>query len=773
MIHTIRTITVGQDECVIDRPIMLYRGDRDLEVEFSLVGNSFMFGTDGNVLASMQAKYAQLVVNTPSGLNMFSDIVACRKGNVIFTIRGEMIDEIKEVGMYAFQIRLLDATQTSRVTLPPVYNGIEIRQPIAAEDQENITGDGVVDYAELNRYTSETGPTFNSLGDYNKTTWQQRDIISAYRMNKIEDALYQINEHCQDNIDIHENQIAQLEANYNASFENVNKNINERIEYMQGEVNEAEAALNAAREHIDGAVAEMNVAKNDMLQTKNDIIARVDADIAAAEVELQTYIDNVMIEVNLACPPPPLEGIMNGDDVTSKLQAIISELGSNKRYILPYGAYTCSGPISLVNLSNVELDGSGSTIMLTASDVLFKFGENIENIDMHDFKVVGSGDVADGNGLLGNPSGTFINFANIHDNEIRDCVVAISLNADNGGHVRNSIIANNRIFNIVGEEPGQGYGIHIANVDANFFSNNVISGNYIEKTERHGIYVARGNGYIIENNTVRDNRYGKEPIGIRAAIHVGRTRNVIIRKNTVINALQGCIALFDGGVDYLCENVLITENRLIESTHSGSIVLNYEPSTTPNGVRNINIQNNFIIDNSKTTNGIVIGSGKNIDISNNTMDGVLNGIVLNQNGENAETNTYTDNVRIYNNIIETPSGQYGIRINGTSMASISIMNNKLTGFERDICSNVMQTNPNIFMENQSNDGMYFEGTSIKTKETQSLYIRGGMQILDHRWNSKPLILGDYYLWLTSGGILRIKNGPPESETDGTVVGTQA
>lgn len=372
MIHTIRTITVGQDECVIDRPIMLYRGDRDLEVEFSLVGNSFMFGTDGNVLASMQAKYAQLVVNTPSGLNMFSDIVACRKGNVIFTIRGEMIDEIKEVGMYAFQIRLLDATQTSRVTLPPVYNGIEIRQPIAAEDQENVTGDGVVDYAEMNRYTSESGPTFNSLGDYNKTTWQQRDVISTYRMNKIEDALFTINENCHDRIDEHENIIKQLEANYNAGFENVNKNINERIEYMQGEVNEAEAAMNEARTHIDGAVAEMNTAKEDMLETKEEVIAmvdraeedlaaQVDADVAAAEVELKEYVDEKMIGtiddriedilVNVKAFGATGDGIT--DDYASIFEAVEYCNQNKKTLYFPKGIYLLGSTIDFTNLSYV------------------------------------------------------------------------------------------------------------------------------------------------------------------------------------------------------------------------------------------------------------------------------------------------------------------------------------------------------------------------------------------------------------------------------------
>lgn len=348
MIHTIRTITVGQDECVIDRPIMLYRGDRDLEVEFSLVGNSFMFGTDGNVLASMQAKYAQLVVNTPSGSNMFSDIVACRKGNVIFTIRGEMIDEIKEVGMYAFQIRLLDATQTSRVTLPPVYNGIEIRQPIAAEDQENVTGDGVVDYAEMNRYTSESGPTFNSLGDYNKTAWQQRDIISTYRMNKIEDALYKINEHCRDTIDIHENQIAQLEASYNASFENVNKNINERIEYMQGEVNEAEAYVD---QRIDEMQGEVNEAEAAMNEAKEEFITKINTVEAELTEHVNQSIEGKMdeelahISNNIDLTPDDFDGT----DIEKLQQAFdyaveneIKTIKLNRSYDLTGGTVLCN-----------------------------------------------------------------------------------------------------------------------------------------------------------------------------------------------------------------------------------------------------------------------------------------------------------------------------------------------------------------------------------------------------------------------------------------------
>ena len=44
---------------------------------------------------------------------------------------------------------------------------------------------------------------------------------------------------------------------------------------------------------------------------------------------------------------------------------------------------------------------------------------------------------------------------------------------------------------------------------------------------------------------------------------------------------------------------------------------------------------------------------------------------------------------------------------------------------------------------------------------------------DGSWGSgKHIVLGNYHLWIDTQNRLRIKNGIPTSETDGTVVGTQ-
>ena len=193
MIHTIRTVAVGDQESKIDSPIILYRGDREVEVEFTINGSKFTFTNGGNVIKSTNATHSQLVINTPTGENMFSEVTECNDGKVVFVITKEMIDELIEVGFYSFQIRLFDESQVSRVTIPPVLKGIDIRNPIAAEDETNVVDIALVDYAVVVKDEFEDLSTFLPDGNYNKTEWESKDVISGARLNKIEDALYNIN----------------------------------------------------------------------------------------------------------------------------------------------------------------------------------------------------------------------------------------------------------------------------------------------------------------------------------------------------------------------------------------------------------------------------------------------------------------------------------------------------------------------------------------------------------------------------------------------------
>ena len=138
MIFTNRTITVKRGVSSINEPIILYRGDKEVEIRFALKEKApFIFNkeADSNIIENSEAAYGQLVIKTPNDLPaIFSEVTPTSEGKIVFKITGEMIDEITEVGNYSFQIRLFNENMNSRVTLPEVNGGIEIREPIASED---------------------------------------------------------------------------------------------------------------------------------------------------------------------------------------------------------------------------------------------------------------------------------------------------------------------------------------------------------------------------------------------------------------------------------------------------------------------------------------------------------------------------------------------------------------------------------------------------------------------------------------------------------------
>ena len=237
MIHTSKTVAVGNQESIIDSPIVLYRGDREVEVEFTLTGNKYTFSNGGNVIKSVNATHGQLVLNTPTGENAFSEVTECHDGKVVFIITKEMIDELIEVGFYSFQIRLFDENQVSRVSIPPVYKGIDIRNPIAAEDETNVVDIGLVDYAVVVKDEFEDLSTFLPDGNYNKTEWESKDLITAARLNKLEDGLYKVNYNMESSDLSLFNRIEQVNQNVNRDFKELSNEISSEVEEFERETN--------------------------------------------------------------------------------------------------------------------------------------------------------------------------------------------------------------------------------------------------------------------------------------------------------------------------------------------------------------------------------------------------------------------------------------------------------------------------------------------------------------------------------------------------------
>ena len=138
MIYTEVKINIKNYQALIDKTIIVYRGDKNVEVQCEIFESPYrQYKLEAsNTILNLNASFAQMVIQKPDNSYVIGEITPTHDGKVIFVIPPELIDESAEVGKFAFQIRLYNEDKTSRVTLPPVVGGIDVIEPIASEETE-------------------------------------------------------------------------------------------------------------------------------------------------------------------------------------------------------------------------------------------------------------------------------------------------------------------------------------------------------------------------------------------------------------------------------------------------------------------------------------------------------------------------------------------------------------------------------------------------------------------------------------------------------------
>lgn len=186
MIYATVNMTIGDYSSTCDNKILLYRGDKNVEIRIVMKGNKFTV---------LDSTYAQMIIKRPSATSVFSEPAPIQNDTVVFVITEDMIDELKEIGEYTFQVRLYDDTMTARATLPPCNSALIIERPIAVEGEAAVNLAVVNDSAVMLADTTiSEEDIFTEDNKYNRTIWVDGDLITDARLNKIEDALYYINE---------------------------------------------------------------------------------------------------------------------------------------------------------------------------------------------------------------------------------------------------------------------------------------------------------------------------------------------------------------------------------------------------------------------------------------------------------------------------------------------------------------------------------------------------------------------------------------------------
>lgn len=274
----------------------------NIELQFTIENNPFKYKP------GMDATYGQLVIKRPEAKPIFSEPVKMSSSRVIFIVTGEMIDgldaegnEANELGAYDFQIQLLNGDQTSKGSLPPVIGGIIIREPLCEGAATNITyvnkRNSYVMPANDNISTfalRESDNIFDESGNYNRTTWSGGDIITDDRLNKVEEALYQINYN--------------LPTDYSTK-QYVNETVRNNNKYLEDYMDDfytkkSDMYIYATQDYVSDYISDLQYVDQDrvldMIDSNNDYILGCMDDKYTTEDYVDRAIENIEIpEVDL------------------------------------------------------------------------------------------------------------------------------------------------------------------------------------------------------------------------------------------------------------------------------------------------------------------------------------------------------------------------------------------------------------------------------------------------------------------------------------------
>ena len=111
------TLTVKDDKATLSDKIILYQGDKGIEIYFTLVGFNYKFKSNELIGVYVDGKLMK-----PSGEVVSVNNMSVSGTNKIkFTVDSTMTDESGEVGTHTLQICLYDdATKSNHVTVPPI-----------------------------------------------------------------------------------------------------------------------------------------------------------------------------------------------------------------------------------------------------------------------------------------------------------------------------------------------------------------------------------------------------------------------------------------------------------------------------------------------------------------------------------------------------------------------------------------------------------------------------------------------------------------------------
>ena len=131
-IYADRKLRVADTKMVMDKDVVLYRGNRNVYIFFSIENLSFGFRNLTTGYETFYPSHAYITILTPLFEEISVPKTAIEGDRIQLCITERMIDELTEVGDYTIVIDLYDEYEDSLLTLPPIENQLKVRDRITS-----------------------------------------------------------------------------------------------------------------------------------------------------------------------------------------------------------------------------------------------------------------------------------------------------------------------------------------------------------------------------------------------------------------------------------------------------------------------------------------------------------------------------------------------------------------------------------------------------------------------------------------------------------------
>lgn len=187
-------MTVNNTTASLNEPLQIYQDDRGITLKIKVLRYKYLFDklVEEDTIKDSSIISARAIILKPDGVSKLE----CPRENieddcVMIHITRDWTDEDVEIGKYKLQIQLYGSDFVNeRITLPPV--SFDVVKPICFWPEPGVPQDVVgLSQADVGSINTVGEATEDDLENnvYNKTNWETGDIISASRLNKVENAL--------------------------------------------------------------------------------------------------------------------------------------------------------------------------------------------------------------------------------------------------------------------------------------------------------------------------------------------------------------------------------------------------------------------------------------------------------------------------------------------------------------------------------------------------------------------------------------------------------